>query len=86
MGGRYGYAVSLGVVHRCSSDPVLLFLWCRPAAVAPIQPPAQELLYATGKALKKNNNNNNKIKNEIITLNVSGLNAPVKRNRVADWI
>ena len=24
--------------HRCSSDPVLLWLWCRPAAAVPIRP------------------------------------------------
>ena len=33
-------------------DPELLWLWCRPAAVAPIQPLAWEPLYATGVALK----------------------------------
>ena len=27
---------SCGVDCRCSSDPPLLWLWCRPAAVAPI--------------------------------------------------
>ena len=34
-------------------DPVLLWLWCRPAAVAPIHPLAWELPYAAGTALKK---------------------------------
>ena len=33
-------------------DPALLWLWCRSAATAPIQPLAQELRYATGTALK----------------------------------
>ena len=33
-------------------DPVLLWLWSRPAAVAPIQPLAWELPYAVGMALK----------------------------------
>ena len=28
--------VSCGVVHRCSSDPALLWLWCRPVATVPI--------------------------------------------------
>ena len=32
---------------------MLLWLWCRPAAAAPIQPLAWELPYATGAALKK---------------------------------
>ena len=35
-GLRIGVAMSCGVDHRCSLDPVLLWLWCRPAAVAPI--------------------------------------------------
>ena len=35
--------LSCGVVHRCGSDPTLLWLWGRPAAVARIQPLAWEL-------------------------------------------
>ena len=46
-------AMSCGVGHRCSSDLALLWLWCGPAAVAPIQPPAWEPPYATGAALKR---------------------------------
>ena len=34
-------------------DLVLLWLWCRPAAVASIRLLAWELLYAAGAALKK---------------------------------
>ena len=34
-------------------DPGLLWLWCRPAAIAPIRPLAWEPPYATGAALKK---------------------------------
>ena len=48
-----GIAMSCGVGHRCSSDPDLLWLWCRRAAVALIQPLAGELSYVTGAALKK---------------------------------
>ena len=44
--------VSCGVGHRCS-DLVLLWLWRRPAAVAPIQPLAWELPCAAGAALKR---------------------------------
>ena len=51
-GLRIDTAVSCGVGHRGSSDPVLLRH--RLVAVAPIQPVAWELLYATGAALKKN--------------------------------
>ena len=43
-----GIAVSCGVGHRCGSDPVLLWLWCRLAAVALIQPLAWQLPYAEG--------------------------------------
>ena len=49
-----GLAVTSGVGHGCSSDPALPWLWCRPAAVALIQPLAGELPYAMGAALKKN--------------------------------
>ena len=42
-----------GIGHRRSSDPALLWLWCRPAAAAPIRPLAWELLYAARTALKK---------------------------------
>ena len=34
-------------------DPALLWLWCRPAAAAPIHPLAWESPYATGAELKK---------------------------------
>ena len=34
--------MSYGVGRRRGSDPVLLWLWCRPAAVAPIRPLAWE--------------------------------------------
>jgi len=45
--------VSCGVGCRCGSDPVLLWLWCRPVAAAPIQPLAWEPPYAVGAALEK---------------------------------
>ena len=41
------------VGHRHSLNPELLWLWCRPAAVALIRPLAWALPYATGVALKK---------------------------------
>ena len=43
--------------HRCSSDPTLLWLWRRPAAVALIWPLAWEPLCAAGAALKSQNIN-----------------------------
>ena len=45
-------AVSCGVGQRLSLDLALLWLWCRPAAVAPIQPLAWEPPYAVCAALK----------------------------------
>ena len=45
--------LSCGVGRRRGSDPTLLWLWCRLAAVAPIQPLAWELPYAMGVALKR---------------------------------
>ena len=45
--------MSCGVGRRRGSDPVLLWLWRRPAAVAPIRPLAWESPYATGAALEK---------------------------------
>ena len=45
-------AVSCGVGHRRGLDPMLLWLWCRSVAIAPIQPLACELPYAMGVALK----------------------------------
>ena len=45
--------MSCGVGRRRASDPVLLWLWRRPVATAPIRPLAWELPYAPGVALKK---------------------------------
>ena len=44
--------MSCGVGHKCGLGLVLLWLWYRPAAIAPIQPLAWEPPYATGVALK----------------------------------
>ena len=45
--------MSSGVGRRRSSDLALLWLWCRPAATALIQPQAWESPHATGAALKR---------------------------------
>ena len=45
--------MSCGVGRRCISGPTLLWLWCRPAAIAPIRPLAWESQYAVGAALEK---------------------------------
>ena len=45
--------MSYGVDCRPISDLALLWLWCRPAATAPIGPEAGEPPYAMGAALEK---------------------------------
>jgi len=45
--------MSSGVGHRRGLDPVLLWLWHRPAATAPIRPLAWEHTYSAGAALKR---------------------------------
>ena len=44
--------MSCGVGCRCGSDPMLLWLWCRPVAIAPIGPLAWEPPYVTEAALE----------------------------------
>ena len=53
MGLGSGIAMSCGVGHRSGSDPVLLWLWNRPAVVAPIQSLAWEPPCTMGAALKR---------------------------------
>ena len=43
---------SISSLAQWVEDPVLLWLWCRLAAVAPILPLAWEPTYASGVALK----------------------------------
>ena len=67
MGLGSGVAVSCGVGHRCGSDPLRLWLWCRLAAVAPIRPLAWEPPYAAGEAqemAKRQRQKQNKTKNK----------------------
>ena len=45
--------MSCGVGHLRGLDLAWLWLWCRPAAVAPIRPLAWEPPYVTDVALKK---------------------------------
>ena len=51
----------LCVGQGCGSDAVLLWLWCKLAAGAPIGPLAWEPPYAENAILKSSNNNNNNI-------------------------
>ena len=54
--------MSCGVGPRHGSDLVLLWLWCRLAATAPIGPLAGEPPYAMGVALKRQKTRTNKQK------------------------
>ena len=65
--------MSCGVGCRCGSDLVLLWLWCRLAAVAPVGPLAWEPPYATGMALKKPEK---KIPKGLLPLSHSGIALP----------
>ena len=45
--------MSCSIGRRRGSDPALLWLWCRLAAIAPIRPLAWEPPYAAGAAQEK---------------------------------
>ena len=61
--------MSCGVCQRHGSDPTLLWLWYRPAAIALSRHLAWELPYAVDVALKsKKNKNKNKINDFIIMI------------------
>ena len=45
--------MSCGVGHICGSDPALLWLWSRLAAIVPIRPLAWEPPYAADEALEE---------------------------------
>ena len=51
-----GVAMGCGVGQRRGWDPLLLWLWCRLAATAPIQSLAWQLPYASGVALERPKN------------------------------
>ena len=66
-----GVAVrSSGVGHRCGLDASLLWLWCRPAATAPIRSVAWEPPYAEGAALEKNKRQKDKKKKKNVQLDM----------------
>ena len=52
MGQGPSIAMSCGVGYRHGSDPELMSLWYKPAAVALVPPLAWELTYAASVALK----------------------------------
>ena len=62
MGLGSSVAMTCGVGHRHGLDLASLWLWCRLAVVALIQPLAWEPPYALNVALKSKNKNKNKNK------------------------
>ena len=50
-------AVSFSIGHRRGSNLALLWLWCRPAAAAQIQPLARKRPYAAGADIKNKKKN-----------------------------
>ena len=50
---NHGVAGLIPGLTQWVKDLALLWLWCRPAATAPIRPLARESPYATGAALEK---------------------------------
>ena len=58
--------MSCGVGCRCGSDLVWLWLWCRPAAAAPIYLPAHELPYATDVAVKRKEKKKKELKKQFL--------------------
>ena len=67
-----------GVGGRRGSDLVLLWLWCRPAAVAPIRPLAWEPPCAAGAALKRQTERRKK--------EIAGLLESVRKLSVMEWL
>ena len=60
--------MSCGSGHRCCLDPTLLWLWCRPATAALIQPLAWEPTYAMSVNLKIKQTDKQKTKNTNVAL------------------
>ena len=76
--------MTCGVGCRCSSDPVLLWCWCRPAATALTPPLAWEPLYTMGAAQEMAKRQKKK-KKKFWTLIISKLMAKLvmyKQNKV----
>ena len=76
--------MSYGVGCRRGLDLTLLWLWHRPAVIAPIRPVAWELLYAMGGALKRQKSIKKK-KKELQSLSSFEVSKFVKNISVKYW-
>ena len=65
MGWGSGVAMNCGVSLGLGSDLVLLWLWCRPVAVAPIRPLPWEPPCAVSAALKRQKTKKEKLFDDI---------------------
>ena len=62
--------MSCVVGHRCGLNLALLWLWCRPVAIAPIWPLAWEPPYAKGAALKRQKKRKEKVQHRYYRANI----------------
>ena len=78
--------MSCGVGRRHSSDPTLLWLWCRAVATALIRPVAWEPPYALGAAQEKGKKTNKQKTWILISMNTSptGLNDKARQPVTCD--
>ena len=72
--------MSCGVDRRHGSDPVLLWLWCRPVATAPIRPLAWEPPNAAGVALEKTKKQTNELTPFFLAMRKQSISVHKKEN------
>ena len=84
--GKNPAAPSWGVGRWCSSEPVLLWLWCRLAAAALIRPLAWKLPFAANVAQKRKKKNYMKEQRARITKKQLGRKFPLRLSGdESDW-
>ena len=66
--GNHEVSGSIPALTQWVGDPLLLWLWCRPVAAAPITPLVWEPPYAAGVALEKTKKKKKKKKRKITEL------------------
>ena len=84
MGQGSGVAVSSDVGRRHGTDPALLWLCRRLAAITPIRPPSLGTSTCRGRSSKKKKKKKSIPNIPLNTLNVNDLNISSKRQRLAE--